>query len=719
MIVTDFVNADSLDDPDILQSLSEDDVPQILSQAMRAVEFAHRQGLSHGTLSEKDLYWLGDSTLNVQNTLMSYLVFNLAEDNLANLSKSEEDFFALNRIATRLVKRLVRTPEIKQQIEKVMKKAIDGEWSLSDAASELVKLPTNILPPLQEQVDRPNAVGVPAVNSTDRRPRQEFKNSNVHPDDEVYPIEREKKHRRQKTLRRASQIATVILAIAAVYFMSTAGWFGGNTSNSAANLSETVDDAGETLPVLLRQDPSQVVAVTPTSSNTNEESEASTIAGNFTDDQISKRPNELEDLPDIGTTNETKTQLSDETEFPGGIQAQDDQSTPNTTDAPDSGDSLLDQFKSIMKEDGIEAHVSENPKLESTGKETAATGSLESAANEETGHAVNLPEHMSLPTADDKSPLEFGEISTDQSLDLVLISDSDALPKNTNFKLSGSQNSGWSVSFAGQDSNQQIANINVANDRLVFQWTENASKVENAGHLANCILKTTVDLKASYISLRKPALIENFVFKRDKPHLKIVVPNLEYLPRTAYAQLQSFDEEEFGELYFKGDSEERKFSRKNLLEVHFSDLEEYQMLFLLLSSDLKKKARLEVALRLQIPPENRARTANEKSINTATQILQNFVTDVKNRHDFLKDNPIAEIRERLNLSSDVYKDAQRDKEVKELAKRLEFHEARFKEFREAQSKLEKFFSEPVPVSICFDLQGQQVVIASSVPKSVD
>lgn len=122
---------------------------------------------------------------------------------------------------------------------------------------------------------------------------------------------------------------------------------------------------------------------------------------------------------------------------------------------------------------------------------------------------------------------------------------------------------------------------------------------------------------------------------------------------------------------------------------------------------------MDASLKLNLGPRERPRVADRSFVENAKKQIEARAVDIKQRHDYLKETPIAEIRARFNLSKDVYKDQKRNAEVRVLKKQLELEENRAKIFREAQSKIEQFFDNPIPIEIYFEVQGRRVVLATS------
>ena len=161
------------------------------------------------------------------------------------------------------------------------------------------------------------------------------------------------------------------------------------------------------------------------------------------------------------------------------------------------------------------------------------------------------------------------------------------------------------------------------------------------------------------------------------------------------------------------DSDVRTFSSKNPLQIHFRELPEYQMIFLSLESNLKNRSRLEAELQIQLNPAQKPVVADQKTTDQAKQYLQEQIDHAKAGIEYLG-KPIAEIRAERNLSSQQFSNDIRNAQKNELKKHLELCEGRAEQFREILTQLEPFFQKPIPVSIYFEVQGQRVVLATTV-----
>lgn len=722
MIVTDYTDSLPLDAPSVLQELKEADVPVILCQAIQAIDFSHHQGISHGSLSEKDILWSGQGPLVVQNILLSHLVLSLSENNPAQLTQFDDDIASLARITKRLVKRLVRDERLASHIKDVVNSMESGDVSLAEAARLIGQ------PPLKahDEHTKPTPLEDESIGPIDesRKPAP-TKLADGHPDDDRYPMELEAKEKRQRTIRLISQVTTVGLIIAVIYVASASGWLGGKTTNTEVVADD--DAVNEELPKLLpnmesrKESPDQQAVENDRSEKANPQTEklpSHTDDGNQAlldiENDAENSVDELESLnSDEATLDSSASELAESIERTDNDFAVNENQV-DTVAVKDDSQSLLQAFDDFTEND---TPVSTGTPQANTEPENADEPPIKPTAvaadSSEDETEFQIPSSVALPDVSDTRAIQLINIDRSTDMKLELVSDPKIAPNKVDFKLSN-EGSRWTIQQSNTDSSQEIGHIDWEDNSLQFQWTEAAATAKEAGYLSNCQLKIRVDGQSYYVTLRNVAKIDGCVFDRDKPHLKINLRDLKFIPANAYAQLHELDEEHFGQVSFKGDEANRRFSRKKLLEVHFSDLAEYRMMYLLLSSDLKKKAKIELALRLQLSPQERSRTATSKTVETAKQILENAVRDVKQKHDYLKDTGIDEIRKRFNLSKDVYKDSNRDAQVKDLAKLLELNENRFKTFREIQTKIDKWFSNAVPISICYELQGQRIVIATSV-----
>ena len=372
---------------------------------------------------------------------------------------------------------------------------------------------------------------------------------------------------------------------------------------------------------------------------------------------------------------------------------------------PKRGSSILGAFESLSS-------GSAKTEKDGAGASPAAKGS---ETKQPTEVSENIPTSIDLPDVTQTNPVALASLSAER-IDLELISDANTSKSKSFFELKGNQAFDWSVDLRrGKNSSPvSVGTISVDDDNLLkFSWSPEAANQNEAPFLANSILKVSDGLSSTQVNLRKPIAIKGFQLSPEDPQVRIDLKELKFLPYNAKAELMSLDEKEYGAVYL-GEREDSTFTQKSPMLLNFRELPEYQLLFLWLAADLKKRPRLEASLQLQINPSRRSRLATEKSVEAAKKFLDNSMFEVKQNHDYLKTVKIDEHRKRYNLSKERYKDEQRRADVKQLKEQLDLSENRFKAFREIQTQLESFYNKPLPVTVYFDVQDQRVVLATTV-----
>ncbi len=666
MLVTDYVNGRTLNDPDLLVELTGKDVPKILSQCFSAIAAAHAQGLYHGAIADSDICIDAERNATIQNIVLSFLVHNLSADNdIAN--HTWHDIDALIRIGQRLVKRLVKNNDYRSFFESVFQQMAQRALLPAEAANKISK---------QFALAGRNVSNEETKPLASRKPDQRLSQ----------PL---KKPRSSPWWIHATITLCLLVALFIVYW---SGWFGSATP--IANQTETTETQLE-LPDMADAPGAQGQGLTPVSEGPGNSRERQDNAESDLPHLATDSATPAIEQTDSDVAAETRKETKHEsTPAPEADSTTDQQETESREDAS----ALWDRFKTLTEdhsEDSIPASTEpgENDNVKKPQPEVKASN-------------VKLPKFVDLLNNETTTigPIRNGR------LDLTLITDSNSTPEKTTFSLTGDVANGWRVNVQDDGKRSHVAQLKFVNDTIQFRW-ENNPPTENAKFLSNGVLKIDNADDVAYVSLRKPLAIQGFKLDRAKPQIKIQVPTIPFPPNDILVQLDELSEAQFGDVYIN--NEDRQFSRKKPLVLHFSDLPEYKMLFLELSADLKKKHRVEAELKLQLDPFQKARLAEQKSLEATKQLFESKISETKQRHDYLKNTPIDQIRAQFKLSSDVYKNQNRNAQVKELKQQLELIENQFKTFRETLSKIEPFYQASIPVTLFCMVNGQRVVLASS------
>lgn len=704
MLITDFIEAPTLNAPDLISELEADDLSRLLTQIFETVSIIHKHGLSHGALSEADFIVGARRKLTLKNIAASFLVHNAAVDTPELLNNADADTLAVTKIARKLTRRLGkedddRIPQVVAMIDQLESQQIN----LDQAGTRIKELyPSATLPRFRKHST------VPADNVheiVESRKEVEAAAAEPYPEDSD-PIHFEGE-RSGVWYRRIMQTAGALSAIGLIVYLATSGWFGGGDADadndrgrnrSASNEQQELPSLASMsdMPERKTNDGQQSNQAEPIGLNLEKQRKFGSSEFPSTDSNGKQSKKQVADDEVIAK----ETEPSDETAIV--------ESGPSS-----SSDSLLSAFESLNSNttDQVIAGSDESDLAVPKGSDSNS----DSDSAPPSAQVNSIPTSVDLPAVDSGNMLALASLSVDR-IDLELISDATTSKSKAYFELTGNQAFDWSVNIrVGKNSSPvSVGNIAIGKDNLLkFSWNPEAADQKEAPFLANSILKVSDGLTTNYIQLRKPVSIEGFLLKRDQPQVRVDLTDVKYLPANAKVELGPLDEKEFGAT-FMGEREDNSFSRKNPLFLNFRELPEYQLLFIWLAADLKNRTRLEASLQLQLDPEDRSRLATEKSLETAKEYLDNYLSEVKQNHDYLSKVKIDEHRKRYNLSSEQYKQPQRLADVKKLKQQMELSETRFETFREIQTQLESFYDKPLPVTLYFEVQDQRVVLATTV-----
>ena len=731
LIVTDFDDASSLDDPETLAVLEPGEIPKIMSQFSAAMVASHSNGLSHGALAEPDLQYDSAGDLKVQNLISSFLVHNLADDYVSPVCHAEADTTAIVKTGQRLLKRFSDRCSHHEELQRILGDLASGSIGLADASAAFAAL-------------RTDAAAVHVANSrgsANEESGQPSSDQTQFPD-QPQALERTEPHTAEQPARFWSNrwllvAASAGLLVAVSFGLYAAGMFNSSPRYAGQANYERVGD--EELPTLATKPETDAVngnssldgnspfpEKTKVDSPANSESlpglsdlDPSDLAVNLetdsgaagTGEELPQSPDDTDTgLPDVGTTSETGEPMADE-----------------AIPQDESTNSILNSFKSLT---GSTETSTDTPPKQSTKKtdaeqpEKLATDTTDvteftetkASSGSATSEKVKFPSSVKLPDTSSADAVGLVQFNT-STLDLELIADGNVSKSNVQFEMVGDQDSGWQITSVSTKSaeSRNVARLQWNNQELQFGWDTAAADSPTAGFLANCILKSKSDSGIHFISLRKPVPISDFVLDRAEGRVRVEIEGLNFLPKTAYAELHELDEEEFGATFTLEDQADRKFGRRTPFELQFRDLPEYQMLHLALTADLKNRSRVEAKLRVRLVPGQKAELADSKTVDEAKVALEQQIEDLKSQVVYLG-RPIAEIRAEQNLSKQQFSDKIRNQRKKEIEEFLKLAEGRSEEFRKILTQIEPFYAQPIPVSVYFEIGGRRVVLATSVLK---
>jgi hypothetical protein len=262
------------------------------------------------------------------------------------------------------------------------------------------------------------------------------------------------------------------------------------------------------------------------------------------------------------------------------------------------------------------------------------------------------------------------------------------------------------------NSKSEIARLEMQERELKFTWTTNSELANKCGYLINGLLRIRSSDEAHTIALRKPFSIDGFKMDANEPKLKIEIADVPYPPNNAVSELNELDPKKYGDTFLGNDLDDRTFQRKKPLELHFRELAEYQMLFVRLKSDLKKKWRFEAEMLMALEPGQRPVLASSKTLEPAKAFLENQVAAAQQSIEYLE-RPIDDIRRERGLTKEQYPDKVRKAQKKDLKKQLELLKERSKDFSALLGQIQPVFETPVPITVYFEIDGERVVLAST------
>ena len=248
-------------------------------------------------------------------------------------------------------------------------------------------------------------------------------------------------------------------------------------------------------------------------SQTNNTSDKNT--GNLPDSPLIDVPDSNKENQDAD--NDQKEELvSDETDL-----------QKNVDDQPPENAKKSDQPGKTTQQDGA------------AGTENQQTKNQEEVAND-TEQKQQLPEPFSefsdnvdLPEIG-TSPISLGKVFTGENhlLGVELIAERSIARTQVDFNIERDKANKqlWNIYCAAKkDSNEHIATFSKTEDNFFFEWTENASQVEQANYLRNCQVKLETRGKSKTISLRKPIVFSSIKLTAEDAEAKTEVP-LDWLP---------------------------------------------------------------------------------------------------------------------------------------------------------------------------------------------
>ncbi len=723
MLVTDHHTGNSLNDAELLVSLTPADLPGILRQALQAVDHIRKAGFSYGDLTERNLVLDSSLKLTVTNLVESILV-NQLDGNCGDATgRAKDDIQAITLIGRRLIARLASHDkgDTTNRVQVITDRLARSEYDLADAIDALKAIENLVGKPVMGKIELP--LSPAAANSTAKTAAgPSAKDMTGKSSNKIITVGNS-----GTLLRNALTVsAAVIVATIAVLIISRI-WLGGESdSNSAAQRTEA-DGGTNELPSRPRvfSEPASVAtgrqspgtatnpAVAANQSRNVSEPDESGMEGSQLD--LTAIPGETDrpilpnpadpSMADVPISKTESDRPAEESELIGAR---------SILSAYQSADSdVVSPLNESSKRSGDPQAQDDDEAVESI----PAADELNPPSTNGPPGSGGLPESVDLPPDSNTEIRRLFAIEAIQgTLTLELVTDKNISRSSIEFDMSEGQESEWTVQMfePGNSNKSSVANFSLKNGALEFNWLDGAPEQSNANYLRNCVLRLRWDNGTRAIALRKPIIVDGFRLDRQEPQIRLDIPELEYLPKNAVVELLELDEEIYGTTFLLPEERtDRLFSGKNGLEIHFSDLPEFQLAYVILSSELRNRARLEATLLLRLIPDQKSRMATTATLEAAGNQLEEYFQTVKINHDGLKGMKIDELRRQFNLSSDQFKNEHKLAKVKELKQEMEFSEKRAKSFRELRTRLEAFYERSIPIAIFHDVDGHRVTLATT------
>ena len=712
MFVTQQISGKSLNDPALLTNLDSAQVPDLLRQIVGGLSAANRVGLAHGGLSENDIHVDEAGKVLLSGFLSSNIKSKLIDKR--NPSPAD-DISALKQIVRRLVKRF------DSNANKAM--AYDFEKA-GDDVSALEAIAIKHCEAAEQGTERPtDAVASPQTETP--RPLDSAERPKTVPASSSEPNVPQK----SGLIRNILWVTGGVLALATIFVVGQK-LLGNNSIADSNDASSAVqnDDLPGLADVLQSKTEPNLGNDTEEEQNLPQIPERQAlIDSSALDSDLDAEPNNGVNLEIASESSDTVASAFSNSDDPALIDSGTSTQEQGSSQKPavTKGSSFLDKFKATADEPDSLVASEATPKAKNDTTAAKAPSKTNPVAppqpTEQTtpvATTVNgVPLATDLPPTTIQDVLSIANFDSESlvALDIKLISDETISTNgNTTFTLSGERNGSWDVSHIASGSKTKVGQFVQTDYQLGFKWLQEAAAIDGANYLRNCVLKIKTGTSTHFLRLRKPMIVPGFTLGRDNPRLKVEIDGLDFLPKDAIAQLHDLDVETYGDIFFVGSPEKKTFSRKQPLQLAFSEIAEYQMVLLTLSADIKKKSKLEALLQVRLAPGQKPRLANDKTMESAKQFMEQYIVEVTNNYETLKKMKVDELRKQMNMTKDELPNSDKKAREKQLKEESEIAKKRAEIFRAGQTQLEAFFKKPIPVSIYYKLGDQRIELATSV-----
>ena len=313
-----------------------------------------------------------------------------------------------------------------------------------------------------------------------------------------------------------------------------------------------------------------------------------------------------------------------------------------------------------------------------------------------------FPRVVDLPESNQSAESKIGQIFGPSNYLLIaeLITGKTISKSRLSFELQRdeSDKQKWIVQFKRRPSDPlvPVAQFRYDGNELHFQWLASAAQEESVNYLRNCQLKLSAKDKIHFLTLRKPLAIEGFQLSQEDLSLKLDT-ELGWLPdpESLIVELDPF---KYGDL--SAQLVNRVVKKRTPGVVFFSEKENQKFVWLEVSADLRKKLRLNLALKTSLPKFRKKLSFLE--------LLTGIGQDLKAKADFAsaKYEQVKDLDTPEGMNWEDWRDAK-----KRMKADADKSQALASDTLEMAEKLKPLFENPVPLTVSFDLNGSKVTLA--------
>lgn len=364
----------------------------------------------------------------------------------------------------------------------------------------------------------------------------------------------------------------------------------------------------------------------------------------------------------------------------------------------------------------------EVPKVESSANNTNPKPETTKAPNEDPeadqndeDQLVGIPEVIDLPTSDTKEDFTLGELSADENLDSLEILSAPVVFSNGKgaFQLDQRNETSWDIQLLNKPggTGEVVATIEHKDEQLTFAWNSEVGKKSKANALRNCILKLAIGETTKEVVLRAPVQLD-IKLNPEKYGPKIDT-DAEWLPQSEAIRVKVAPPSDPWprRLYFSdGDSFLETFLfDENLtpMAILFNSDEKKQFLSVMLQPVISRK----LAFNLGVFAKGKNTDAIQyKSFQTAEQTIQ-LLQQARDAQSIVK----QEAAQAVDHARQIRNGTIGKRETEERAARKTYEEINdnVEISTEIRDQLDEIHNAPLPITVYFELEGRQIVLAET------